>query len=167
MSTIAESNVLLRAQADFPAGFKVATEEALTGWNLMRTGGARRLKQKIQKSGWNFIRMAQGALRSGVGPNAKDAVANALRLALRRIDSRSNAVEIEGIELTKYPWFFLARVRVQPYCIQLDADLPTLASAGQEMDAVEDMPTLEQEKGFPQFGASLPVLRELLISGRA
>ncbi len=115
MSTIAESNVLLSARAEFPAGFKVATEEFLSGWNLMRTGGARRLKQKIQSRGWNFIQMAQGALRSGVGPSAKEAVSSALRLALRRLDSRSNAVEIEGIELTKYPWFFLARVRVRPY----------------------------------------------------
>jgi len=48
MSTIAETNVLLRAQAEFPAGFKVATEDVLSGWRLMRTGGAQRLKQKIQ-----------------------------------------------------------------------------------------------------------------------
>ncbi len=166
MSTIAESNVLLRTQADFPAGFKVATEELLAGWRLMRTGGAKRLKQKIQKCGWNFIQIAQGALRSGVGPSAKEAVSSALRLALRRIDPRSNAVEIEGVEVTKYPWFFLARVRVRPYRIQLDAELAHVSSE-QGLDAEEDEAVPHLAEVYPQFGAALPMLRTLLVSERA
>jgi hypothetical protein len=166
MSTLAESNVLLRAQADLPAGFKVATEEMLAGWNLMRTGGAKRLKQKIQKSGWNLIQLAQGALRSGVGPSAKEAVSSALRLALRRIDSRTNAVEIEGVEVTKYPWFFLARVRVRSYRIQLDAELAAQASLqGADVEDDEQAPHLAEV--YPQFGTALPMLKQLLVSGQA
>ena len=130
----------------------------------MRTGGARRLKQKIQSRGWNFIQLAQGALRSGVGPNAKEAISNALRLALRRLDSRSNAVEIEGIELTKYPWFFLARVRVRPYRIQLDADLPATGNAEPMLDETDDEAVAHLANVYPQFGGALPMLKEMLVS---
>jgi hypothetical protein len=166
MSTIAETNVLLRAQAEFPAGFKVATEDVLSGWRLMRTGGAQRLKQKIQSRGWSFLELARGALRSGVGASEKEAVSSALRLSLRRLDSRSNAVEIEGIELTKYPWFFLARVRIRPYRFQPDAELPAAEIAEPEIvEEEEAVPHLANI--YPKFGAAMPMLKEMLLSSRA
>lgn len=165
MDSIAESNVLLRAQAEFPAGFKVATEDFLSGWKLMRTGGARRLNQKIRTRGWNFIQMASGALRSGVGGTAREAVSSALKLALRRVDSRSNAIEIEGIEVTKYPWFFLARVRIRPYRIQAGAELPAAAYLAEgKMDGSEEAVAPHLADLYPGFRTAMPMLKEMLIS---
>ena len=36
---------------------------------------------------------------------------------------RFNAAEVEHIELKRYPWFFIAKVRVHPYQIQQSAVL--------------------------------------------
>jgi hypothetical protein len=165
MCTIAESNVLLRAQAELPAGFKVATEEFREGWNLMRSGGKRRLEKKVHTRGWNFIKFPEGALRSGVGDTSQQAIASALKLALRRVGKYSNAVEVERIELTRYPWFFLARVYVFPYRIQEGTVLPA-------SDEVIAIPVTARQKrllphapeAFPQFGGAMPMLKDMLTS---
>jgi hypothetical protein len=164
MRAIAELNVLLRTQIELPAGLKLATEEFREGWNFVRAGDARRLEKKIQTRGWNFIKIADGELRSGVGETSQLAIASALKLALRRVSTHFNAVEVEHIELTQYPWFFLARVRVYPYRIQEGAVLPV----------PDEEPIHSQPRGlppqspelFPHFGSAMPMLKEMLISAR-
>jgi hypothetical protein len=165
MCTIAETNVFLRAQAELPAGFKVATEEFRDGWNLMRSGGKRRLERKVQTRGWNFIKFADGALRSGVGETSQQAIASALKLALRRVGQHSNAVEVERIELTKYPWFFLARVHVFPYRIQEGAVLPISDDAPvTQLAARQKRLPSDAAVPFPPFGGTMPNLKEMLTA---
>jgi hypothetical protein len=165
MCKIAESNVLLRAQAELPTGFKVATEEFRDGWNRMRSGGARRLERKVLTRGWNFIRIADGTLRSGVGDTSQKAIASALKLALRRADTRSNAVEVEQIELTQYPWFFLATVRVHPYRIQRGAALPAPDGPAAAPMASPRSRASSRESGlYPELAGAMPMLKEMLTA---
>jgi hypothetical protein len=165
MCTIAESNVVLRAQSELPTGFKVATEEFRTGWNRMVSGGVRRLERKVRTRGWNFIRIADGALRSGVGETSEKAVASAMKLALERVDARSTAVEVERIELTKYPWFVLARVRVHPYRIQQGLALPVLEeSAVAPMAASRRRLSTKAAEVDAPFLSAMPMLKEMLTS---
>jgi hypothetical protein len=167
MRTISELNMLLREQVDLPAGFKVATEEFREGWSFVRSANARRLGKRIKTRGWNFIRIADGSLRSGVGETSQEAIASALKLALRRVSTHSNAVEVEHIELTRYPWFVLARVRVYPYRIQQEAELqmmdealpdPVPARVKRLTDGVAEL--------FPHFRSEMPMLKEMLVSSR-
>ena len=67
--------------------------------------------------------------RSGVGQTSQEAIAGALKLALRRVSERFNAAEVESIELKKYPWFVLAKVKVYPYQIQQGAVLSVFNDA--------------------------------------
>lgn len=164
MCIVAESNVMLRAQAELPVGFKVATEKFLEGWGRMRSGGVVRLGKKVHVRGWNFLRIAEVAVKCGVGATSEEAIARALRLALRRVDALSNAVEVEQIELTQYPWFCLARVRVHPYRIQEGAALPVLAEvAPGPMDARERRLSRGASALFPEF-AAIPRLKEMLMA---
>lgn len=168
MRAIAELNVLLRNQIELPVGLKLATEEFREGWNFVRAGDAKRLGKKIQTRGWNFIKIAGGELRSGVGETSQLAIASALKLALRQVSTQFNAVEVEHIELTQYPWFFLARVKVYPYRIQEDAVFPL-------PDEAEVMPIYARPRRlaprssefFSHFGSSMPMLKEMLISTRS
>jgi hypothetical protein len=171
MHNIAELNMLLRVRVELPVGFKLATDEFREGWSFVRTGDARRLEKKIQARGWNFIKIADGLLRSGVGETSQEAIASALKLALRRVSEHFNAVEVEHIELTQYPWFFLARVRVYPYRIQQGAVLPVSDEAlpdpiPSRSSRLRRLPDGAAES-FPHFGSAMPVLKEMLVSSRS
>jgi 2,4-dienoyl-CoA reductase-like NADH-dependent reductase (Old Yellow Enzyme family) len=96
MRSIAELNMLLRVPAQLPVGLKLATNEFHEGWGFV-TGNANSLERKIRTRGWNFIKIADGSLRSGVGETSQEAIASALKLALRRVSMHFNAVEVEHI----------------------------------------------------------------------
>lgn len=54
--------------------------------------------------------IGEGSIRGGVGQTPQEAIAGALRLALRRVSERFNAADVETIQVTKYPWFVVAKV---------------------------------------------------------
>jgi hypothetical protein len=168
MRNIAELNVLLRVRVELPVGLKLATEEFREGWNFVRPGDARRLEKKIQTRGWSFIKIADGLLRSGVGETSQEAIAGALKLALRHVSTYFNAVEVEHIELTQYPWFFLARIHVYPYRIQQGAVLPvtdeapTLPIPPRQRRLSPQAPAL-----YPYFGSAMPLIKEMLVLSRS
>jgi hypothetical protein len=80
MRKIAALNVLLRMRVLLPDGLKVTTEEFGAGWNLMQAGDMARLEEEIQAHGWNFIKIDQEPLRSGVGKTPEEAISTALKL---------------------------------------------------------------------------------------
>jgi len=167
MRTIAERNMLLRVRTKLPEGLKLSTDEFREGWELVRALDALRLEKQITLCGWNIIRNSEESLRSGVGETSKEAIANALKLSLRRISEHFNAVEVEHIELTQYPWFFLARVRVVPFLIQQGAVFPV-------SDKAKVLPVIQRQRRlpvhaevlYPHFESVIPQLKELLLSSR-
>jgi len=168
MRTIADLNLLLRAQTDLPAGLKLTTESFHEDWSFVRAVNADRLEKKIRTRGWNFLRVAESSLRSGVGETAHEAIAAALKLALRQLHTHVNALEVEQIELTRYPWFFLAKLRIHPYRIQPEAELPVIDTA-----FPGESGTRSSRRGYlansraeavPQFATAMPMLKDLLIS---
>jgi hypothetical protein len=164
MRTIAELNVLLRERIELPVGMKLATEEFNEGWMFMLTGDAPRLKRKIQARGWNFVRIADGSLRSGVGDTSEEAIANGLKLALRHISAQFNAVEVERIELTQYPWFCLARVRVYPYLIQAEAAQPEWDEPATDLIGNRQQKFRQRaDEIMPSFSSAMPQLKEMLV----
>lgn len=167
MHTIAELNLLLRVPAELPQGLRLATDEFREGWSFVRFVDARRLKKRVLRRRWNFIKIDTGCLRSGVGDTAQEAIAGALKLALREINEHLNAAEIKHIELTRYPWFFLARVSVHPYRIQQDALLSPRSDAVAR-PIVQRRGRLPRHSNalLPLFARTVPQLRQVLISSR-
>jgi hypothetical protein len=167
MRTIAELHMLLRARTELPGGLNLATDEFREGWNFVRAVNAQRLEKKIRTRGWNFIKIPDESLRSGVGDTSQEAIASALKLALRRISTHFNAAEVEHIELTQYPWFFLARVRVYPYQIQQGAALSVADEFLPAPAAFRPRRLPPQSAAlYPSFGSAMPQLKQLLISSR-
>ena len=165
MRTIAERNMLLLAQAELPSGIKLTTEEFCDGWTFVRSSDARRLGKKVSAQGWNFLKIADRSLRSGVGDTSQVAIASALKLAIRQVNGKINSVEVEHIELTKYPWFFLARVRINLYRVQKEAEL-----AAMDEPMLNPLPSRSSRTSrgtselIPNFGAAVPMLKELFLS---
>jgi hypothetical protein len=165
MRNIVELNMLLREQIEIPSTLKLATEEFCAGWNLVRSSDARRLERKIHTCGLNFINSFDETVKSGVGTSSQEAIANALALALRHLSESFNAVEVKHIRLTQYPWFYLAKVSVCPYRIQLGAVMPIpdetapLTSVLRRKRLPAHSPAL-----YPYFDSAIPMLKEMLTS---
>jgi len=167
MQAIAELNLLLRTHIELPDGLKLVTHEFREGWNFAHFANSRRLEDKVITQGWSFTRIADGSLRSGVGDTSQEAIASALKLALRRLNLYFNAAEVEHIELTKYPWFFLARVRVDPFRIQ-QGEAPPMPEEAKLIPGVRRQRRLpiDAELLYPHFGSAVPYLKQMLLSSR-
>jgi|SRR5579862_453118 len=126
MRKIAELTMLLRGRVDLPDNLSLVTEEFQEGWSFVQSGDTHWLDKEIRRRGWHFMWIGEGSIRGGVGQTSQEAIAGALKLALRRVSERFNAAEVESIELKKYPWFVLAKVKVYPYQIQQEAVLTSL-----------------------------------------
>jgi hypothetical protein len=165
MHTIAQSQMLLRNRVALPDGLTLATDEFHEDWSFVRPADALRLGKHLEMRGWSFANVVNGSLRSGVGDTSQKAIASALKLALRHISAHSNAAEVEHIELTQYPWFFLARVKVLPYCIQPagELSLPEQTSAIPVTRRQRRMP-IDPGVLYPHFNSAMPQLKQMLIS---
>ena len=164
MCNIAECNILLREEIELPAGLKLSTKVFREGWKLANLVDARRLEKKLHICGWNFIGLSECRRRSGVGDTSQEAIASALRMALEQVSEDSNAVGIKHVELTQYPWFFLARVRVSPYRIQKSSILSGFQESGivQRVSRCRRLPS-NSAALFPHFGCSMPMLKKMMI----
>jgi len=167
MRTIAERKLLLRVGVELPRGLRPATEEFREGWNFSRSVDARCLEKRILKRGWNFIKVENGTLRSGVGQTSQEAIGNALKLALRQVSEQLNAAEVVHIELTQYPWFFLARLSLHPYRIQEGAYFPVPEDAGHFPTAPRRGRRSRQSAALiSHFASAIPRLKQTLVSSR-
>jgi len=168
MYAIAATSTFVRAQIELPADLKVKMQDFREGWNFVENEDARRLEKKIQRRGWKYIRLVDGWTRSGVGETLQAAVGNALNLALRQVNPHFNAAEVDHIEWTRYPWFFLAKVMVSPYRIQQDAIIPVLDD---DLPARTTIRTrrLPQNAAalFPEFSSAMPMLKQMLVQSRS
>jgi hypothetical protein len=167
MRAIAERNMLLRERVAVPLGLSLVREEFRDDWGFVPKVNADRLTRKIHPHGWRCLKVAGEVLRSGVGATSKEAVASALKLALRNIGEDSNAVEVAHIELTQYPWFFLARVSISPYVIE--PGNPTPAADDTPLRLISGLPRRPMRKStrqLPRFACAMPQLKQMLISSR-
>jgi hypothetical protein len=116
---IDELTMLLRRFIELPNSLKLVTEEFREGWSFVQSGDVHWLAERIRGCGWHFIWTGEGLLKHGVGKTSEEAIACALKITLRGIKNKSfNAAKVERVEVKKYPWFFLAGVKVYPYQIQ-------------------------------------------------
>jgi hypothetical protein len=130
MRNIVELAMLIRGSVRLPGDLELVTEEFGEGWSFVQSGDSHWLDKEIRARGWHFIWIVEESLRNGIGQTGQEAIVSALKLALRHVSDRFNAVKVEHIALKKYPWFFLAKVRVYPYQIQQSAVLSVADEAG-------------------------------------
>ena len=168
MLRITESSVLLRAGVEIPASLIVKKGEFIDGWSVVRQSSARLLEKKTRKCGWQFIRIAGESRPSGVGESPQQAIACALKLAVRSFSEYFNAVEVRRIRVTTYPWFVIARLGVFPCRIQQgpvhfvpdDVLSPPVSTRGRQL-----LPNASLL--FPQFAREMPAIKEMLTQSRS
>jgi hypothetical protein len=166
MRNIAERDLLLRERIELPEGTRLAMDEFRDGWNFSRSVNALHLEKRILRRGWSFLKIGDGSLRSGIGETSQEAIGSALKLVLHNISEQFNAVEVANIDLTHYPWFFLARINVYTYRIQKGAFLH-LADSGESIPIAPERIRLSPPSAMssPHL-AAMPALKEMLVLSR-
>lgn len=163
MRTIAEMSLLVRARMELPVGLELATDEFRAGWEFVQSGDAGELDKKLRTRGWNFVKIGDGLLKSGIGETSQEAIAGALNLALCKIGEHFPAVEVGNIILTRYPWFCLARVTVFPYWIQQSSVSPVPDRATLLAPAPRrGRPPRQADALDSQFAGAIPRLTQAL-----
>jgi len=165
MHNVMEKSILLRQKAQIPSGIAMHTEVFSEGWDLAQSLDASELETSTNTHGWHFIRIAGGFVQCGVGQTSQEATTSALRLSLTHVGEHFNAIEVALIEITRYPWFFLARVQIASLRIQQSA---VLLSPGD----YEPIPIKAGNRCLPDrttalysnFSSAMPLLKRMLIS---
>ena len=113
------------------------------------------------------LRPAEGFLGSGVGNTSQEAIASALKLALRQLSESFHAAEVQNIHLMQYPWFFLARVTILPHRI-LQGEILTPSEDALPLTTASWPRRLPLESVVlnPDFASVIPQLRLALISSQ-
>lgn len=166
MRRIMKHTMLVRVPSDLSG--VLTTDELPDGWGFLRSDDARLLVAKIKANGWQYMRVCDSLLRGGVGETSQAAIVSALKLALRQVSGILNAVKIERIDLTEYPWFYLARVSLYPCRIQGGVILPV---AKEEIPL--PLPRRERRLPFrlpelyPNFVTTMPLMKQMLVLSRS
>jgi hypothetical protein len=118
MRELKQHTTFLRESIMLPEGISFTGEAFREGWTLLESVDASWLDTAICGAGWNSFVLPKKHWRSGFGPYSQDALQKTVRLALLKIDRNHNAAEIEHVEVTRYLWFYIAKVSILERQIQ-------------------------------------------------
>jgi hypothetical protein len=116
--------MLLRDGTQLPPHLLLATDHLGDGWSVVRSGTPAWMAKQVRATGWQCTQASGTTTGSGIGYGSKEAVANALILALRKGSASFNSAAVNDISIAKYPWFFVVRVSLRTYSIQRSPELP-------------------------------------------
>ncbi|MGB9031275.1 MAG: hypothetical protein WCC27_14235 [Acidobacteriaceae bacterium] len=118
--------MFLRHGCLLPEGFRLKQERFNQGWMLAGDISATGLDLILRRSGWHFMWMLNACSRTGCGKTEASAVSRATTRALRQINGRFNAAEVDSVRVTTWPGFRTARVTAHARQIQQQSSLDAI-----------------------------------------
>lgn len=103
-------SVFLRCSCLLPGGFRLKQEQFNRGWMLAGDISVAGLDATLRRSGWHFRSFHFHCSRFGCGRTERSAVSHATTRALSRIADKFNVAEVDGVQVSNYPGFRIARV---------------------------------------------------------
>jgi len=120
-------SVFLRSDCILPDRLNPCLRPIDEKWSVVEEIPALVFDTMIRRAGWHFMWLQDSRSRTGVGLTEEAAIRRALLRALRGISKRFNAAELDSLQVTEYPGFQVANIRVQTLQIQRHASLSMLA----------------------------------------
>jgi hypothetical protein len=115
--------MFLRTECVLPHGLDLVQEQFCETWMSIEDTTSSVLDGKVRNAGWHFMSLAGVCSSSAVGRTAASAIDKAIAGALKRIQERFNAAELDSIKVSKYPGFQVARITLHARHIQQHASL--------------------------------------------
>jgi hypothetical protein len=92
-------------------------------WSVVEEIPALVFDTMIRQAGWHFMWLQDACSRRGIGLTEEAAIRRALSRALKGVSKQFNAAELDFLQITEYPGFQIANVRIQTLQIQRHASL--------------------------------------------
>jgi hypothetical protein len=102
--------MFLRISCQLPGGFRLKQERFNRGWMLAGDISAEGLDATLRRSGWHFQWCPIEFSRLGCGRSDASAVSHATTRALRHLADKFNVAEVDGVRVSNYGPFRIARV---------------------------------------------------------
>jgi hypothetical protein len=96
-------------------------------WSVVEDIPALAFDTMIRRAGWHFMWLQDSCSRRGLGLTEEAAIRRALSHVLKGVSKRFNAAELDSLQVTEYPGFQIANVRIQALQIQRHASLNIVA----------------------------------------
>jgi hypothetical protein len=106
-----------------PDGLNLAPAQFCKTWMSIEDTTSAVLDEKVRAAGWHFMWLADTCSYTGVGRMVTSAVNEAIAGALKRIQGRFNAAELDSIKISKYPGFQVAKITLHARHIQQQTSL--------------------------------------------
>jgi hypothetical protein len=101
-----------------PFGVNVSQEPFCDGWMSVPETDVNVLDGLIRAADWHFMWISDGTSRFSVGKTEDGASKSAIFLALQKVDPQFNAAELDQLQTTRHPGFYIARAFLHPRHIQ-------------------------------------------------
>jgi hypothetical protein len=115
--------MFLRTECVLPDGLNLGQKQFCKTWMSVEDSTSVVLDKRVRNAGWHFMWLEDACSRSGVGRTATSAIDKAIAGALKQIQGRFNAAELDSIKVSKYPGFRVARITLHARHIQQQASL--------------------------------------------
>jgi hypothetical protein len=116
-------SVFLRNGCILPDRLDACRQPVSEGWSVVEEIPALVFDTMIRQAGWHFMWLQDSSSRRGIGLTEEAAIRRALSGALKGVSRRFNAAKLDFVQITQYPGFQIANVRVQTLQIQRHAAL--------------------------------------------
>jgi len=120
-------SVFLRSDCILPERLDPCLQPINEKWSVVEEIPALVFDTMIRRAGWHLMWLQDACSRRGVGLTEEAAIRQALLRALKGVSKRFNAAELDFLQVTEYPGFQIANVRIQTLLIQRHASLNLVA----------------------------------------
>lgn len=111
-------SVFLRDDCVLPRSLDPLRQAYAEHWTQEKGIPAPVFDTMIRQAGWHYIWMLGSCSRRGCARTWEAATDRALSRALHAVSGRSNAAELDNVQIKSYLWFHLAKVTIQRRRIQ-------------------------------------------------
>lgn len=133
-ATVKLHSVFLRNGCILPDRIAPCRQPIGEEWSVVEEIPALVFDTMIRRAGWRFMWWHESCSRRGIGLTEEVAVRRALSRALKGVSKRFNAAELDSLQITQYPGFQIANIKLQTLQIQRHSSL-NIAS-GQHLQPV-------------------------------
>ena len=105
-------SIFVRSTGTLPAYVGVLVEPFAGGWAHVEQMESRAFDAMIRQAKWHYMWVHGSYSQRGFGRSEETAIRRALERALQSVSPRFNVAEFDSLQISRFPGFYIASVRM-------------------------------------------------------